>query len=229
MKPLITIGIAGGTGSGKTTVAALLAEDLGEDRVTMVVQDRYYKDLGHLPLEQRARANFDHPDAVDVGLMAHQVRELKAGRAVEAPRYDFRTHSRLPECTRLEPREILLVEGILVLELEEIRRQLDLKVYVETDDDLRFIRRLRRDIHERGRTVDSVVEQYLSTVRPMHHEFVEKSRRHADLILPWRDFNNTAIEMLLRILRYGMPLGGGPGRESGGMVSGNAGGKAEGH
>jgi len=217
MKPLLTIGIAGGTGSGKTTVAAMLAEDLGEDRICMVVQDRYYKDLGHLPLEQRARTNFDHPDSVDVALMARQVRALKAGKAVDAPQYDFRTHSRLPETTRLEPREILLVEGILVLELEEIRQELDLKVYVETDDDLRFIRRLQRDIHERGRTVDSVVEQYLSTVRPMHHEFVEKSRRHADLILPWKEFNNTAIEMLLRILRYGTSPGRGrPGGPVGG-------------
>lgn len=204
MNPAFTIGIAGGTGSGKTTVAELIAEDLGPDRVALVAQDHYYRDLGHLALEERARVNFDHPDAVDASLMAFHVAELKAGRAVQQPVYDFKTHSRRPETTVVEPREVLLVEGILVLELEEIRRHMDVKLYVDTDDDLRFIRRLKRDIGERGRSVDSVVDQYLRTVRPMHHEFVEKSRRHADIILPWRDFNTTAVSMLIRMLRYGL-------------------------
>lgn len=204
MNHAFVIGIAGGTGSGKTTVADLIAEDLGPDRVAVVIQDHYYRDLSHLPIEERARFNFDHPGAIDAGRMAVDVRELKAGRPVERPIYDFKTHTRLAETVRVEPRETLIVEGILVLELEEIRSQMDVKLYVETDDDLRFIRRLRRDIAERGRSVESVIEQYLHTVRPMHLEFVQKSRRHADIILPWRDFNQTGVSMLIRMLRYGL-------------------------
>mgnify|MGYP000970339158 CR=1 FL=1 len=204
MHRAFVIGIAGGTGSGKTTVAELIAEDLGPDRVAVIVQDHYYRDLSHLPFEDRARFNFDHPDAVDAKTMARDVRELKEGRAIQRPVYDFKTHTRLKETVRVEPRETLIVEGILVLELEEIRNEMDVKLYVETDDDLRFIRRLRRDIAERGRTVDSVVDQYLNTVRPMHLEFVEKSRRHADIILPWRDFNPTGVSVLIRMLRYGL-------------------------
>jgi len=197
------IGIAGGTGSGKTTVADLIAEDLGPDRVALIVQDHYYRDLSHLSLEERAHFNFDHPDAIDAERMAADVRDLKAGLPVERPVYDFKTHTRRVETVRIEPRETLIVEGILVLELDEIRCQMDVKLYVETDDDLRFIRRLRRDVSERGRTVESVIEQYMDTVRPMHLEFVEKSRRYADIILPWREFNQTGVSMVIRMLRYG--------------------------
>jgi uridine kinase len=204
MATAFVIGIAGGTGSGKTTVADLIAEDLGPDRVAMIIQDHYYRDLSHLSFEERARFNFDHPGAIDAARMAEDVRALKAGLPVERPVYDFKTHTRLPRTVRVEPRETLIVEGILVLELEEIRSQMDVKLYVETDDDLRFIRRLRRDVSERGRTVESVIEQYMKTVRPMHLEFVEKSRRHADIILPWREFNQTGVSMLVRMLRYGV-------------------------
>ena len=197
------IGIAGGTGSGKTTVADLIAEDLGPDRVALIIQDHYYRDLSHLSVEERAHFNFDHPDAIDAERMAADVRDLKAGLPVERPVYDFKTHTRRVETVRIEPRDTLIVEGILVLELDEIRSQMDVKLYVETDDDLRFIRRLRRDVSERGRTVESVIEQYMDTVRPMHLEFVEKSRRYADIILPWREFNQTGVSMVIRMLRYG--------------------------
>jgi uridine kinase len=194
----LVIGIAGGTGSGKTTVAERIARELGPDRVVVLVQDNYYKDLSHLTFEERARWNFDHPDAVDVALMARQVAELKAGRAIEMPIYDFRTHTRVADRTiRVAPRDSVIVEGILVLELDEIRALMDVKLYVETDDDVRFIRRLRRDIAERGRSVESVIEQYLGTVRPMHRAFVETSRRHADLILPWGDYNDTAVGVVI--------------------------------
>jgi uridine kinase len=195
------IGIAGGTGSGKTTVSDMIATELGPDRVVVLVQDHYYRDLSHLTSEQRAAWNFDHPAALDSDLMADHVRALKAGHPVEVPVYDFKTHTRLARTVRVEPRESLIVEGILVLELDGLRELMDLKIYVETDDDLRFIRRLQRDITERGRTLDSVGSQYLETVRPMHREFVEKSRRHADLIVPWTNYNTTAVDMVIRVLR----------------------------
>lgn len=197
----LCIGIAGGTGSGKTTVAEMIARELGEDRVRIVVQDHYYRSLDHMPEAERARQNFDHPDAIDAALMARHLRALKAGEPVDMPVYDFRTHTRTGRTVRVEPREVLIVEGILVLELEEVRALMDVKLYVDTDDDVRFIRRLRRDITERGRSVESVIEQYLATVRPMHLEFVEKSRRYADIILPWRDYNQPAIGMVTRMLR----------------------------
>jgi len=192
----IVIGLAGGTGCGKTTVADMIATEIGEDDVVLVCQDSYYRDLGHLPLEERMRENFDHPDAVDEQLMADQVRALKEGRPVDMPVYDYTAHTRRPEPRRVEPRGALIVEGILVLELAKVRDLMDVKIYIETDDDIRFIRRLRRDILERGRDLDSVIDQYLGTVRPMHLEFVERSRRHADFILPWRDFNPAAVDMV---------------------------------
>lgn len=202
----LVIGIAGGTGSGKTTVADLVAGDLGPDRVVVLTQDNYYCDLSHLPFEERARTNFDHPDAVDFQLMADHIAELKAGRAIQMPVYDFKVHTRMPETVRVQPRDNLIVEGILVLEFEEIRDQMDLRIYVDTDDDLRFIRRLKRDIEERGRSVNSVIDQYLSTVRPMHMEFVEKNRRHADLILPWMTYNRNAVQMLIEMVRAARPI-----------------------
>lgn len=201
MKKCLCIGIAGGTGSGKTTVAEMVAEEVGRERVQVIVQDNYYRSLAHLPEAERAKQNFDHPDAIDVALMASHISALKSGEPVQMPIYDFRTHTRTGETKLVEPREILIVEGILVLVLEEVRKLLDVKLYVDTDDDLRFIRRLRRDIAERGRTVESVIQQYLTTVRPMHLEFVEKSRRYADIILPWRDYNRPAVGMVTKMLR----------------------------
>lgn len=197
----IVIGLAGGTGCGKSTVAGLIAEDLGQDNVVLVCQDSYYQDLGHLSLEERKEVNFDHPDSFDATLMAEQIGSLKEGRAVEMPLYDFAAHTRKSETRLVQPRGALIVEGILVLELEQVRDLMDVKIYIETDDDIRFIRRLRRDILERGRDLDSVISQYLETVRPMHQEFVEKSRRHADFILPWRDFNPAAVDMVRNMVR----------------------------
>ncbi len=199
------IGIAGGTGSGKSTVAEMICDEVGPENVVKVVQDNYYRDLSHEPFEVRARQNFDHPSAIDFELMAAHVAELRRGRAVDMPVYDFKTHTRLAETLRVEPRPTIIVEGILVLEMEVVRREMDLKIYVETDSDLRFIRRLRRDMVERGRSLDSVIDQYLATVRPMHLEFVEKSRRTADIILPWKDFNTVAVDMVISQVRNGRP------------------------
>ena len=196
----IVIGIAGGSGSGKTTVAEMIARDFGEDRVVVVLQDSYYCDLSHLPHHERAKHNFDHPDAIDAVLMAAHVKELKEGRTVTMPVYDFINHIRRPGTVEVSPRRIIIVEGILVLVAEALRGLMDVKIYVDTDDDIRFIRRLRRDTAERGRDVESIVTQYLATVRPMHLEFVEKSKRYADIILPWRDMNTNAVGMLINML-----------------------------
>ena len=192
------IGIAGGTGSGKSTVADRIVSHLGADSVVIIYQDNYYLDLTHLSIEERAQWNFDHPDAVDAKLMAKHIAELKAGRAIDMPVYDFKTHSRLPDQTiRVEPKPTIIVEGILVLAIKALRSQMDVKLYVETDDDLRLIRRLKRDINERGRTVESVIEQYEKTVRPMHLAFVETSRRFADVIIPWAEYNDVGVEVLI--------------------------------
>ncbi|HQC45597.1 MAG TPA: uridine kinase [Myxococcota bacterium] len=192
------IGIAGGTGSGKSTVADRIVSHLGADSVVIIYQDNYYLDLTHLSIEERAQWNFDHPDAVDAKLMAKHIADLKAGRAIDMPVYDFKTHTRLPDQTiRVEPKPTIIVEGILVLAIKALRSQMDVKLYVETDDDLRLIRRLKRDINERGRTVESVIEQYEKTVRPMHLAFVETSRRFADVIIPWAEYNDVGVEVLI--------------------------------
>ena len=192
------IGIAGGTGSGKSTVADRIVSHLGADSVVIIYQDNYYLDLTHLSIEERAQWNFDHPDAVDAKLMAKHIADLKAGRAIDMPVYDFKTHTRLPDQTiRVEPKPTIIVEGILVLAIKALRSQMDVKLYVETDDDLRLIRRLKRDINERGRTVESVIEQYEKTVRSMHLAFVETSRRFADVIIPWAEYNDVGVEVLI--------------------------------
>jgi len=203
----LVIGIAGGSGSGKTTVAEMIAQDFGQNRVVLISQDSYYKELGHLPLAERAIMNFDHPDAIDSELMAEHIRRLKDGEPVDIPVYDFTTHNRRPERRHVEPGDVLIVEGILILATDEIRELLDMKIYIDTDDDIRFIRRLKRDILERGRSVESVIDQYLRTVRPMHLEFVEKSKRRADIILPWRDFNTAAVGMVIGMVRGFVELG----------------------
>lgn len=194
MRPLI-IGVAGGSGSGKTTVARAIHARLGVDAV-FLDQDAYYADLGHLSLDARARTNFDHPDAIDTDLMVHHLEQLAAGQPIEKPTYDFALHTRARETVRVEPRDIILVDGILILADARLRKLLDIKVFVEVADDLRFIRRLERDLSERGRSVESIIAQYLATVRPMHLEFVEPSRRHADVIVPEGGQNAVAIEML---------------------------------
>src|SRR5438034_8243940 len=177
------IGISGGTGSGKTTVANRILESVSADEVVFIQQDLYYRDLKDMPLDYRNAANFDHPDAVDNELLINHLKKLNAGEPVELPIYDFRTHSRLPATTRVEPKRIVIVEGILIFAEPRLLEQMDIKVFVDTPDDIRFIRRLQRDIAERGRTVDSVIEQYIATVRPMHIQFVEPSKRFADVII----------------------------------------------
>ncbi len=200
-KRSVIVGVAGGTGSGKTTIARTIYEQLGPDKVAYIPHDAYYYDLSHLPLEERAKRNFDHPDSLETSLLIEHLKQLREGLPVEIPVYDFATHTRRPETRRVEPRPIILVEGILVFVEPELRDLMDIKIYVDTDPDIRFIRRLVRDINERGRTMESVIRQYLETVRVMHLEFVEPSKRYADIIIPEGGFNTVALDMVLARLR----------------------------
>ena len=190
------IGICGGTGSGKTTVANRILESVSTNEVVFIQQDSYYRNLQDLPLDLRQVANFDHPDALDNDLLVNHVRKLRAGEAIDLPLYDFKANARLVETRRVEPKPIVIVEGILIFAEPRLREHLDIKVFVDTPDDIRFIRRLRRDIAERGRTVESVIEQYLGTVRPMHMQFVEPSKRYADVIIPEGGHNLVSIDLL---------------------------------
>jgi uridine kinase len=192
----LTIGIAGGTASGKTTVARRLVERLGTHPVAVLDQDSYYRDLADLPLEERARFNFDHPDAFDTGLLVRQLGDLRAGKPVDKPVYSFTQHTRTGETVRVNPGDVVILEGILILALEPVRELLDVKVFVDSDADVRVLRRVSRDIKERGRDFDGVVEQYFRTVRPMHFGFVEPSKRYADIIIPHGGLNDIAIEMV---------------------------------
>jgi uridine kinase len=184
MEHSLVIGICGGTGSGKTTITSRIIAALPAESVQILEQDHYYKDLPGMPPGNHARPNFDHPDSIDTALLVQHVRALREGHCIERPCYDFTQDRRLPQTVRMDPRPALIVEGILIFESQALRELMDVKVFVDTDADLRFIRRLARDIRERGRTVESVVSQYLATVRPMHLEFVEPSKRYADLIIP---------------------------------------------
>ena len=197
--PLI-LGVAGGTGSGKTTVAKAIVNRVGADRVLEITQDRYYADLKHLPLTARNHRNYDHPDSIESSLLISHLRCLKDGRPAELPLYDFNCHERRPETETASAKPVILVEGILIFALREIRELLDIKIFVDTDPDVRFIRRLRRDMTERGRTLESVVDQYLETVRPMHLEFVEPSKRWADVIIPEGGFNTVALDFLISLI-----------------------------
>jgi uridine kinase len=181
-----TVAIAGGSGSGKTSLTRALVEAIGRERCSVLDHDSYYRDLSDLPIEQRAEVNFDHPESLENGLLADHLQCLRDGRAVERPLYDFATHTRLPATTRIEPRPIVLCEGILLLAVPELHRAFDLRVFVDTPADVRALRRVQRDILERGRTVQSVVHQYLQSVRPMHERFVEPARSTADLVLGWQ-------------------------------------------
>ncbi len=192
----VVIGVAGGTGSGKTTVANAILKRVGEGRMSVLFHDAYYRDFADLPKDVLDRRNFDHPDALETDLLVRHVRELKERRPVEAPVYDFRIHRRAAETRLVEPRKVILVEGILIFSEPELRRLFDVKIFVDTDADIRLIRRIRRDLEERGRTLESVVEQYQTSVRPMHLEFVEPSKRYADLILPEGGENAVAMEFL---------------------------------
>lgn len=193
----MAVGVAGGTGSGKTTLVQALMQRIGRERIVLLPHDAYYRDLGHLPLEDRARVNFDHPDSLETELLVTHILQLRAGETIPMPQYDFVTHTRRRERVIVRPRPVILVEGILILVDPLLRELFDMKLYVDTDADVRFIRRLQRDIEERGRTAQSVIDQYLSTVRPMHLEFVEPSKRHADLIIPEGGFNLVALDMIV--------------------------------
>jgi uridine kinase len=206
-RPLI-VGIAGGTGSGKTTVAHKLAAAMPSDRCVAIEHDAYYFDQGHLPAEERANINYDHPASLESALLAEHLHELRAGRAVNVPIYDFATHTRRTTTRRVEPAPVVIVEGILVFADAALRDQMDIKIFVDTDADIRLMRRIRRDLEQRGRTFESVRHQYYATVRPMHIEHVEPSKRWADLIVPEGGDNKVALEVLLGQLgRIGFGLG----------------------
>jgi uridine kinase len=198
--PLV-IGVAGGSGSGKTTVVRRIVESLGDDAVTLLEHDRYYRDHGELRLEERATLNYDHPDSLETDLLVAHVKALRAGSPVEVPLYDFARYTRRAVTETAHPRKAIIVEGILIYTDAPLRAEMDIKVFVDTDADTRFIRRLRRDVAERGRTMESVIEQYLTTVKPMHLEFVEPSKRYADIIIPQGGHNAVAIDMLLTLIR----------------------------
>jgi uridine kinase len=192
----LTIGIAGGSGSGKTTVAQEILERVGHDKIAFLQHDSYYKDLSGLPPAQRAELNFDHPNSLETELLIQHVQALHSGESVEVPIYDFSTHSRTSRTFRVQPKRVIIVEGILIFVDASLRELFDLKIFVDTDPDIRFIRRLQRDIAERGRSTESVIKQYHATVRPMHLEFVEPSKRYADVIIPEGGYNTAALEML---------------------------------
>jgi uridine kinase len=198
---MFVIGIAGGTGSGKTTIVSRLARSGLAGQISLLPHDAYYHSGDRMPTHLKHDDNWDHPDALDTQHFVEQVDQLLAGRAVERPVYDFATHSRAPQTVRVEPRPVLLLEGLLLLAVPEVRQRLNLGVYIDTPADLRVTRRVRRDVAERGRTVESVVHQYEHTVRPMHERFVEPSRQYAHLVVPWVFHNEPAIDALLARLR----------------------------
>lgn len=199
-KPLV-IGVAGGSGSGKTTVVREIVRNMGPRQVTVLHHDSYYRDVQHMPLEERVKINYDHPDSLETSLLVRHLHMLGEGQVVQVPIYDFTAHLRSPETQLMEPRKVVIVDGLLILWDRELRELMDIKVFVDTDPDLRFIRRLSRDIEERGRSAESVIEQYLATVRPMHLEFVEPSKRYADLIIPQGGHNLVGVDMLLTKIR----------------------------
>jgi uridine kinase len=197
----IVIGVAGGSGSGKTTVVSRITEALGSEHVSVLEHDRYYRDRNDLRLEERAALNYDHPDSLETDLLVQHLEALRGGRSVEAPVYDFARHTRTAATDTIVPGRAIIVEGILIYTDAALRALMDVKVFVDTDADTRFIRRLQRDITARGRTVQSVIDQYLSTVKPMHLDFVEPSKRYADIIIPQGGHNAVAIDMLLTLIR----------------------------
>ena len=193
----IVIGIAGGSGSGKTTVANVILQRVGNHRIAFLPHDAYYRDMSHLPFAQRIETNFDHPYSLETDLMIQHINQLKRWEHVDLPVYDFTIHSRTDKTIRIEPQRVILVEGILIFGEPALREMMDVKIFVDTDSDIRFIRRLQRDIAERGRTTDRVIEQYLRTVRPMHLEFVEPTKRYADVIVPEGGLNAVAMDMII--------------------------------
>ena len=195
------IGVAGGSGSGKTTVVKSIVRSLGKGQVSVIPHDSYYRDASHLAPEERQAINFDHPDALETELLVEHLQALRAGTPADIPVYDFTTHSRVDRIETVKPRKVIIVDGLLILWDARLRALMDIKVFVDTDADIRFIRRLTRDMEERGRTADLITRQYLDTVRPMHLEFVEPSKRYADLIMPEGGHNLVAIDMLITKVR----------------------------
>lgn len=195
--PPLVIGIAGGTGSGKTTVAQVILDRAGAENIALVPHDAYYRDLSDLPISQRKMLNFDHPDSLETGLMVEHLRALRAWQPIDMPVYDFANHQRTSTLIHLEPQPVILVEGILVFAEARLRDLFDVKIFVDTPPDIRFIRRMQRDMVERGRTLESVIKQYETTVRPMHLEFVEPSKRYADVIIPEGGLNTVAMDMVV--------------------------------
>ncbi len=200
MKPLI-IGVAGGSGSGKTTVVHHIIESLGEENILLLQHDSYYRDLAHLTFEERTKQNFDHPSALETDLMIRHLKALKNGNQVEIPVYDFTKHLRKDETRTVKPRKIILIDGILIFTEKELRELMDIKLYVDTDDDIRLIRRIQRDIVERDRSLEKVLTQYQKFVRPMHLEFVEPTKRYADIIIPRGGENQVALDMVNALIQ----------------------------
>jgi len=200
VRPVI-IGVAGGSASGKTTVVQEIIKDLGSDAVAFIQHDSYYFDRSHVPLQERVDLNYDHPDALETSLLVEHLRRLKSGYPIEVPVYDFTKHARTSGTTTVQPRRVVILEGILILSDRDLRDLMDIRVFVDTDADLRVLRRIDRDINERGRNLESVVRQYMGTVRPMHLEFVEPSKRYAHVILPEGGHNKVAVDMLLTKIR----------------------------
>lgn len=196
MKKPIIIGVTGGSGGGKTSVSRAILSNFPDEKIAMIEHDSYYKDQAHLTFEERIQTNYDHPLAFDTDLMIEQLKELLEGRPVDIPVYDYAAHTRSSKVYRQEPQDVFIVEGILVLEDKRLRDLMDIKIFVDTDDDVRIIRRIKRDLVERGRTLDSVIEQYLGVVKPMYHQFIEPSKRYADIIIPEGVTNTVAIDLI---------------------------------
>ena len=201
MKDVVVIGVAGGTGSGKSTLVKRLQEAFRNDDVATICHDFYYKAHPKLTYEERTKLNYDHPDAFDTWLMVEHIKALKEGKAVECPTYSFVEHNRTEETLHIEPSKVIIVDGILIFENEELRNFMDIKVFVDTDADVRLARRILRDVRERGRSMESVISQYTTTVKPMHEQFVEPSKRYADVIIPEGGFNSVAVSMLIQNIR----------------------------
>ncbi len=197
MSDILMIGIAGGTGSGKSTLTKKIKEVFGED-VTVLMHDNYYKSHDDLSLEERSRLNYDHPNAFDTDMMIEHIKQLRAGKAITCPMYDFSAHNRSKDVTVIQPNRVMIVEGILIFESKELTDLMDIKIFVDTDADVRILRRIARDTKERGRSLDSIITQYLDTVKPMHEQFVEPSKKHADIIVPEGGENRVALEMIMQ-------------------------------
>ncbi len=197
MRKPVVIGVTGGSGSGKTSVTMAIYDHFKGHSILMLEQDFYYKDQGHLPYEERLKTNYDHPLAFDNDLLIEHIEKLLRREPIDKPVYDYSMHTRSREVIRVEPKDVIILEGILVLEDERLRNLMDIKLYVDTDADLRIIRRLMRDIKERDRTIDSVIEQYVNVVRPMHNQFIEPTKRYADLIIPEGAHNHVAIDLMV--------------------------------